>query len=179
MDEKALARFTAKYRVNEATGCWEWTAATNWGGYGVFGRNGGSVLAHRVSYIHHRGGPPADRPHLDHLCRVRHCVNPDHLDPVTPAENCRRGVSHQAAKTECPYGHPYTPENTYLHDGKRACKACRRDGRPRSRPSKTHCPQGHEYTPENTYIQPGNGYQKCRECNRERAAKLRATAADS
>lgn len=68
---------------------------------------------------------------LDHLCRNRACVNPYHLDPVSHAENMRRGVAglKQREKTHCPVGHEYTAENTYIHpqNGSRNCKACQRE----------------------------------------------------
>jgi hypothetical protein len=65
---------------------------------------------------------------IDHLCRVRHCVNPDHLEAVTCRENLLRGETLQAAnvaKTECPQGHPYDEENTYVYpNGRRDCRTC-------------------------------------------------------
>jgi hypothetical protein len=66
---------------------------------------------------------------LDHLCRVRGCVNPDHLEVVTGATNTLRGISSpaiNARKTHCRRGHEFTPENTYIDRGSRRCKACRR-----------------------------------------------------
>lgn len=68
-------------------------------------------------------GPIPDGLQIDHLCRVRHCVNPAHLEPVTIAENVRRGA---AAQTHCKYGHEYTPENTVIHHGGRECRTCNR-----------------------------------------------------
>jgi hypothetical protein len=72
--------------------------------------------------------------HLDHLCRVRHCVNPEHLEPVTPGENTRRSPIHisviRAARTHCKQGHEFTPENTYRHGPGlrwRSCRACGAD----------------------------------------------------
>jgi len=67
---------------------------------------------------------------IDHLCRVRCCVNPDHLEAVTHRENILRGntfAAVNAAKTHCPKGHEYTPENTRIHTGgRRQCIACSR-----------------------------------------------------
>ena len=127
------------------TGCWLWTGATDRGGYGRIGsgrRGRGTLLAHRAMYEIDKG-PIPDGLGLDHLCRVRCCVNPAHLDPTTTGENARRaaglGTMGQAGrkKTHCPQGHEYTPENTYLYLGKhRKCKTCRlaADRRHRAKP---------------------------------------------
>lgn len=119
-------RFWAK--VNKApNGCWVWTAARDNHGYGRFGLGGRAATAHRVSY-EALIGPVPDGLHLDHLCRVRHCVNPEHLEPVTCRENVLRGVGPSAlhsVKTHCPEGHEYTESNTYLYRGMRYCVACR------------------------------------------------------
>jgi hypothetical protein len=82
--------------------------------------------AHRVAYELFKGPIPAGMD-LDHLCRVRCCCNPDHLEPVTRKENLRRGLNGQ--KTACYKGHPYTPENTYYraNTGKKQCRLCARE----------------------------------------------------
>ncbi|MGA5354024.1 HNH endonuclease signature motif containing protein [Streptomyces thermodiastaticus] len=154
--------------------CWIWQAATNRKGYGIFSVNGGSTLAHRFSYELHVG-PIPDGLELDHRCRVRACSNPAHLEPVTHAENVRRGKAgaHYRNRTECPQGHPYDDQNTYRRrNGGRACRQCDRDrkkaanaAKPKApRQLKTHCVNGHEFTPENT----GHTGQRryCRECSR-------------
>lgn len=67
---------------------------------------------------------------IDHLCRNRGCVNPLHLQAVPMRENTLRGFgpsAENARKTHCKRGHEFTPENTYLHDGRRICKQCNRD----------------------------------------------------
>lgn len=125
-------RFHEKYVIDEATGCWLWTAKTGKGGYGYIGegRTGGrTLLAHRVSYELHIGPIPQGLS-LDHLCRTRHCVNPEHLEAVTIRENTLRGdtlPAQNAAKTHCAKGHEFTPENTYTTKrGNRACRECQR-----------------------------------------------------
>lgn len=117
------------------SGCWLWTARTDRDGYGLMkteGRNS-TVRAHRAVYLLLKGEIP-DGLHLDHLCRVRNCVNPDHLEPVTPAENVRR--SHRALgrrdpatlRPTCANGHAYTPENmTIGSKGERVCRTCHRE----------------------------------------------------
>lgn len=134
-------RFDAKWKINPENGCWEWQAALAHG-YGIFYRSGSRQKdnAHRVSYVFYKGQIPNGL-HLDHLCRNRRCVNPDHLEPVTQAENNKRAGDIGAigrSKTICPKGHPYDSENIYLRrDGRRECRICRiqsaRDVRRRKR----------------------------------------------
>jgi hypothetical protein len=118
-------------RVTKTESCWLWTGMANANGYGMCNRaptHGRLAAAHRVAY-ELLVGPIPDGLELDHLCRVRNCVNPTHLEPVTGAENRRRAG---LAKTHCPQGHEYTTENTYLKPtGGRQCRAC---NRPAARP---------------------------------------------
>ena len=124
-------RFRGKYQVNPDTGCWEWTGSRNGGGYGQIWLHGKPEGAHRVSYELHVGPIPSPF-HLDHRCRVRHCVNPEHLEPVTCQENLMRSEITQArrhaSRTHCPQGHEYSETNTYVTPaGSRQCRACARD----------------------------------------------------
>ena len=115
-------RFWSK--VNKTESCWLWAGAIS-NGYGHFWAEGGYWLAHRYAYLLKHGFLP---PNLDHLCRVRNCVNTEHLEPVTRGENVLRGDTIPARnlrKTHCPQGHPYDEENTYRHRGKRQCQLCR------------------------------------------------------
>lgn len=118
------------------TGCWLWAGALGKMGYGYLWSidKKGAVAAHRLSYTLVKGSIP-DSLELDHLCRVRSCVNPEHLEPVTHRINMERGVHFdfaaiQRERTHCPKGHAYDELNTYRHlhkDGywKRSCKICR------------------------------------------------------
>lgn len=126
-----LARFWGN--VDTSGECWSWTAGQSSNGYGIYcmpTRLGGrGVRAHRVSYEMHVG-PIPDGLVIDHLCRNRTCVNPDHIEPVTQAENIRRGVAYLVSQRGgvCGNGHPITPENTYFRPDRvsgvcRPCKA--------------------------------------------------------
>lgn len=103
-------------------GCWLWNGAVQSRGYGSVGDGGRTHLAHRWVY-ERLVGPIPDGLTIDHLCRVKRCVNPDHLEPVTAAVNLRRwadGITH------CPRGHAYDDVNTYVNPrGERQCRACR------------------------------------------------------
>jgi len=109
-------------------GCWLWTASTN-GGYGQFTAGGKNRRAHRWLWEVVNGPVPKGL-ELDHLCRTRNCVNPEHLEAVTHHENVLRGECGLAtaalnrAKTECPRGHPYSVENTRYQGTGRACITC-------------------------------------------------------
>jgi len=121
-------RFTDKVRL-APSGCWEWIASLIGGGYGQYKVEGRPVYAHRFAY-EALVGPIPDGLELDHLCRNRACVNPDHLEAVSHRTNTLRGVSlpaQRAAKTHCPAGHPYAGTNLALsRRGERLCRACRR-----------------------------------------------------
>lgn len=120
-------RFWAK--VDKTDTCWLWTASTTFG-YGRFREGSRLYRAHRWSY-EALVGPIPEGLVIDHLCRVRACVNPDHMEPVTLCENTMRGESFSAKHaraTECPQGHPYDETNTYVDSrGRRGCNECRRE----------------------------------------------------
>lgn len=127
-----IERFEEKIREGP-NGCWEWTGALIPSGYGMKWNGERVVPAHRWSYEYHRDEIP-DGLQLDHLCRNRRCVNPWHLEPVTNRVNSKRGKAagvnreRNLARTHCPYGHEFTPENTYASParGDRQCLKCSR-----------------------------------------------------
>lgn len=124
------ARFFSKVVVSD--GCWYWTGCLMPNGYGKIGRGGrgaGTALAHRFGY-ELLVGPIPEGLHLDHLCRNRWCVNPEHLEPVTNRTNLLRGQGPSAVnarKTHCQNGHEFNATNRSARsDGKRTCLVCRR-----------------------------------------------------
>jgi hypothetical protein len=120
-----------QYVLDPETGCWNWISSRGRHGYGVWrlGRGVGQA-AHRAVYERLVGPIPVGLV-LDHLCRNPSCVNPEHVESVTQRENVMRGIgltAQNAAKTHCPKGHEYSPENTGGGQGRsRHCKACNRD----------------------------------------------------
>ncbi len=119
-------------------GCWRWSGTITTKGYGVFWLDGRNRRAHRVAYEAMVGEIPQEL-QLDHLCRVRSCVNPAHLEPVTARENTKRGNTgeNHRSKTACPAGHAYDSTNTHINTrGARVCKTCNRDKARRIRQQK-------------------------------------------
>ncbi len=118
-------RFQQWITFDKESGCWLWQGTLDRDGYARFQYGRG----HRWAYQHFVGSIPQGL-ELDHLCRVRHCVNPEHLEPVTTRTNQLRGngVSGiNARKTHCKRGHPFNEVNTYIRpDGHRDCRTCRR-----------------------------------------------------
>lgn len=131
-------RVPLRYEVEDCgytTPCWIWQGTPNDAGYGRIQRDGKDQRAHCYFYEQHVGPIPQGLT-LDHLCRVRLCVNPDHLEPVTRGENVRRGIPFRPPQTHCKRGHEFTPENTRIGaSGSRFCIACGRE-RDRRRYSK-------------------------------------------
>jgi len=129
MNPKDLQRFWSK--VEKTNNCWEWKAGKAYHGYGEFGVNGKIVLVHRFSYELFKGEIPKGL-QIDHLCRNRVCVNPEHLEVVTNKENVLRGFGISAVnarKTCCSKGHELQEPNLYqsaLRLGWRSCKICNR-----------------------------------------------------
>lgn len=129
-DQERLARY-----VDQTGDCWLWTGALN-KGYGVFTSGYRIRSAHRWSYELHVG-PIPDGLTLDHTCRVRRCVRPDHLEPVTQGENVRRGliVALREKPTVCGNGHDLTQPGAIAvrHERGRTRERCRECERARGR----------------------------------------------
>lgn len=108
----------------EKTGtCWLWAGSKTQGGYGQARFGGRTAGAHRIAYTL-LVGPIPNGLEIDHLCRVRACVNPAHLEPVTHTENVRRWA---ATITHCKYGHELTSDNLIPSHPNRACLTCNRE----------------------------------------------------
>jgi hypothetical protein len=128
-------RIKANIKI-DSNGCWNWQLSKERGGYGKIKVAYKSKLAHRVSYEVFVGEIPNGL-QLDHICKVRACVNPAHLEPVTAKENLHRSSLKElwAAKkevTHCPQGHKYTTANTLIKQNKwgndcRNCRTCHRE----------------------------------------------------
>lgn len=118
--------------VRKPDGCWDWGGYINATGYGRTRFEGRMFLTHRLAYELAVGSIP-DGLSLDHLCRNRQCGNPAHLEPVSPAENTRRGDHtnlgiRKREQTHCKRNHEFNRQNTYLRpNGTRLCRACARD----------------------------------------------------
>ena len=143
LTERELARFWAHVDKDGPGGCWIWNGSLMRNGYGAF-RSGLQYAAHRVAYTVLRGEIPIGLD-LDHLCRVRRCVNPDHVEPVTRAENLHRSPltlpGQNIRKTHCSRGHDLA--NSTIHVTKRGitkriCVACRRLREGKNRPGTCH-----------------------------------------
>src|SRR5690349_18712112 len=125
MKRNVFVLMTDRYTV-DANGCWIWNGKPRKDGYCKIKIQGKTYYAHIISYK----SAGLDIPEgytLDHLCRVRNCVNPAHLEPVTQKVNTARGISVVAVnmkKTHCNAGHEFTPENTREAKGKRHCRKC-------------------------------------------------------
>jgi hypothetical protein len=197
LSEESLSLLFEKIVVRE-NGCWEWIGQRQkQSGYGrvkIRKLSPNSMFVHRLFYqlVH---GPLGDGLHVHHKvedgCIGPPCCNPDHLLKTTPREHTLEltptSVGYiNSHRDHCAAGHLYTPENTYPHNGRRECRACRaqaardfrerqRNGRPKQRGGpklKTHCIRGHEMSGDNVaLVQRGNKTdRKCKACHVERQA---------
>jgi hypothetical protein len=116
-------------KVDKTPSCWLWTASCFKDGYGQFYPRHGEPKGAHIWLWEQTNGPVPESKELDHLCRVRKCVRPDHLEPVSHRENTLRGTgptAKNARKTKCQNGHPLSGDNLITNDkGERSCRICR------------------------------------------------------
>jgi hypothetical protein len=164
--------------------CLLWTGYIQDSGYAKISDKCRMRYVHRVAYDLLVGGVSGE---LDHLCRVRHCAAPMHMEDVTHRANVLRGdgwAAEHASKTHCPSGHEYTDDNTCRDwRGGRKCRTCKRNqyrelaGIPLDEvfgKDRTHCMNGHEWSEENTRWNTRSATdptpcRHCRACQREQA----------
>jgi hypothetical protein len=109
------------------TECILYKGHINYNGYGSASMNNKTILAHRKSYIINKGDIPKGLV-IDHLCKVKSCINPEHLEAVTQKENVKRGnmTKRNLSKTKCPQGHNYSGSNLIIDNrGYRECRTCK------------------------------------------------------
>lgn len=181
---KNIKRFIKYLKITDSN-CWEWQGAIDKDGYGFYTLNK-LMSAHRASYIMFVGKISKGK-QIDHLCRNRSCVNPDHLEQVSPRENTLRSPIAPAAinsrKTHCYKGHEFRDENLYIvkTTGERRCRTCtnlnkkaRRSklDKPR-KPDRTYCKYAHLLDDTNMgFSKSGEWY--CKKCVADRQKKYKA-----
>lgn len=157
LDNTIYQKFLKRIKIDK-NGCWLFTKSVNPKGYATFGYSIGrglyeKIRAHRYSFEIHKGKIPESLV-IDHLCRVKNCVNPEHLDAVTQEVNINRG--EMRAKQKEKIGH-LLPDLMRNAQKKRIAMQL----------EKTHCKNGHLYTPETTRM-----YVKSNRKNLSRACLL-------
>ncbi len=183
--ENRLFRFLTKidFEIHKDTGCWCWIGAKNEGGYGTVNDGQRVWIAHRLAWVMLVGPIDSDI-HLHHLveelgCIGPNCVNPYHLEPLSPEEHVWRNPDNitmvRANSDFCERGHELTADNVYIRrNGSRQCRKCRALWNARQhkikygterRPDRTHCKCGHALEGDNAYE--WNGQVYCRACHND------------
>ena len=162
-DNRLPERFWRKVTVDTGSGCWVWMGATTSSRYGSILWQGRAQSTHRIAYEVLTGETIPDGLTIDHVARLgcihRACLNPAHLEVVTPAENNRRAWD---VRGRAPVTRPKSWEQTFLFGDEAVTR----------RPFRSHCPRGHEFTEDNTYtnlLKSGAVSRQCKTCVKHRA----------
>lgn len=174
----------------EVTGfCWNWTGSVTFEGYGYWWFNRATRPVHRIAFEELTQEVIPDDMHLDHLCRTRNCVNPDHLEVVTPTENSIRASRFKVERATCINGHDRSDPLSKFKAGGARCRQCvlvrahakRGDActydsfcsdashRFQKGDPRMPCARGHSM--EDSYQRPDGDGRQCRTCVRERTKK--------
>lgn len=127
MSRPTIESLQGRCDIDPTTGCWRWRSPLTAAGYGQIGVKWKKYYVHRLAY-ELAVGPIPEGYEIDHLCRVRACMNPEHLEAVTPYENNMRSDSlaaRRARMTHCPRGHEFTPDNIYSRPDRKNSRMCR------------------------------------------------------
>ncbi len=168
MTASEYIRFTMRVE-RLSNGCWLWTGYREKAGYGEFNFAGKRMRSHRISYRHFKGEIPNKTPILDHICENKPCVNPEHLEPVTTAENTRRWAIRKY-QGKCVQGHP---KEMGKHCGH--CMSIKK-ARTWKRKFDGVCKRGHTFSADNIYwVGKNNLARLCRICNIAKQRRITAT----
>jgi len=170
-EAKSYERFIKRISV-VASGCWNWTGVLDRDGYARFHKSKNQHRAHRVSYEFHNGAIPQGLT-IDHLCKNKGCVNPEHLEAVTKEENASR---HNAEGYKKWWSTLSNKDKVKFIEksSKKASKVAAA-----KKLTATHCRRGHEWKPETTYIVPSTGHRRCNVCFAEVQKRAKAKTSKS
>lgn len=165
-EAKSYERFISRISI-AASGCWEMNGWHDRDGYAHFHKSKHQSKAHRISYEFHKGAISKNLT-IDHLCKNKCCVNPEHLEAVTAQENGRRHNA-QGYKQWWSALSDVDKQIFIKNVSKKASQIAAA-----KKLAATHCRRGHEWKPETTYIAPGNGHRRCNVCFAEVQKRARA-----
>lgn len=167
-ETKSYERFLQRIKICDS-GCWQMSGWHDRDGYAHFHKSKSQSKAHRISYEFHRGIIPKGLT-IDHLCKNKGCVNPEHLEIVTFQENARR---HKAEGYKRWWAALSDAEKRLFieRSGNKASQVAAA-----KKLAATHCRRGHEWKPETTYVSPNSGHKRCNVCFAEVQKRARAKA---
>lgn len=170
-EAKSYERFLQRISISDS-GCWQMTGLHDRDGYAHFHKSKRQSKAHRISYEFHSGLIPAGLT-IDHLCKNKGCVNPEHLEAVTAQENASR---HKAEGYKQWWAALSDAEKTMFVE--RSSRKASQIAAVKKLAA-THCKRGHEWKPETTYIVSSTGHRRCNICFAEVQKRARAKTSKS